>query len=378
MQAQPRHRIDHVGSLVRPPELLAAYDQLEDGTLSREAFQQILSHSITQAVRLQEGLGLPLITDGEFSRRSGLRGFLAATSGLELRRSPFSQRNAAGDTAPMPAIHATGRLQRKRAIVADDIGALRVLTRHSVKATLPSPSFCHFGLFDRCLAPGVYADMAEFETDLIALYRLEMTELVAAGCQVLQLDDIALAMLCDPEIQARLRKQEIDPPWLIGHYVRLIQAVCRAAPAGLRLMLHLCRGNQGGMWAASGSYEPVAYQIFNNISAEAYLLEFDSTRAGNFAPLRHLPRDKMVFLGLVSTKEATLETRDQLRGQLSEAARYISLDRIGLSPQCGFASSAPRGGGFALAAETQRFKLQILADLANEIWGGLTDSYQRP
>jgi 5-methyltetrahydropteroyltriglutamate--homocysteine methyltransferase len=365
-------RIDHVGSLVRPREVLDALEAFEDGRLSADALREIQDRHIRRIVTLQEDIGLPAVTDGEFRRRSYSRVFYEAVEGLEQVPGPFSFKNSFGPTVPVKAAQATSHLRRRSAIAADDFGYLSSIARNLPKATLPTPSHFHFGLFDR-VAGGAYTDIDAYFADLVQVYREELADLAARGCRLVQLDEVPLAMLCDPVNQQIVRANGEDPDRLISLYIRLNNEIILSRPAGMTVVVHLCRGNQVGMWAAAGGYEPIAEQMFSEQQADGFLLEFDSERAGGFAPLKYLPAGRVALLGLISTKTSALESADELKRKIDEASRHVPLDRLGLCPQCGFAASARRVAAQAnpMTEAVQTSKLRLLLEVGTSIWGDM-------
>jgi 5-methyltetrahydropteroyltriglutamate--homocysteine methyltransferase len=363
-------RYDHVGSLVRPAALLQAFDDFEDGKLDAAAFRAEADGHITTAVALQEDIGLRAVTDGEFRRRSYSRSIFEAVEGIAQKRGLFSFRNEQGATVPVNAGYVAGRMRRKRPIVAEDIGFLASITSRTAKATLLSPTYFHFGLFGQSWSRDAYADFDAYWSDLARIYIEELKDLAAAGCRHVQLDEVPLAMICDPDNQEITRKAGEDPGRVIDRYVELLNAICRARPSGMTVCVHLCRGNRVGMWAAAGGYEPVAERLFNQVEADAYLLEFDTERAGGLEPLRHLPKGKRALLGFVSTKRREIESADELKRKLDLASRHVSIDQLGLCPQCGFGASALRGsaGQNPMTVEIQEAKLRRMVEVAREVW----------
>ncbi|MGH8703550.1 MAG: 5-methyltetrahydropteroyltriglutamate--homocysteine S-methyltransferase, partial [Burkholderiales bacterium] len=240
------------------------------------------------------------------------------------------------------------------------------LTRRTPKMTLPAPSALHFFRFQAPADRAVYADDAAYWDDLVAVYRAEIAALGEAGCRYLQLDEVPLAMLCDPQIREQVKALGGNPDALVSQYLGALQRILDVRPAGMTVGLHLCRGNFRSRWMASGGYEPVAERLFNETPADAYFLEYDSERAGDFSPLRWVAQGKHVVLGLVSSKTAGLESVDELRRRIDQAARHVSMERLALSPQCGFASVA---GGNLLSEEEQAAKLRLVVDVAQTVWG---------
>lgn len=370
--ARPPFHVDHVGSLVRPKALLDAFDAYEDRLLSAEAFKAIADTHIRDAVKLQEDAGLPAATDGEFRRRSYSRSIFVAVEGLDQRPGPFKFRNGEGKSATMNAGHAHQRLRRRHPIVAEDVAFVDSVATSAVpKATLIAPSYFHFGLFSDSADRSAYPDIDAFLQDLVRVYREEMQDLAAAGCRYLQLDEVPLAMLCDAGNQAVVRQAGEDPMQLVDKYIELNNAICRARPPGMTIAMHFCRGNREGMWGAAGGYEPIAEKMFNRLDVDAYLLEFDSSRAGGFEPLRHLPKDRIALLGLISTKNPEVESADSLKRKLDEAARHAPLERLGLCPQCGFTASALRGFAHLnpMTRDIQAAKIARMVEVARDVWG---------
>jgi 5-methyltetrahydropteroyltriglutamate--homocysteine methyltransferase len=364
--------VDHVGSLLRPPALKDAWFAHEEGRMSAEALAAIQDSAIRDVVEFQERLGLAYVTDGEFRRGGWSRGFLSAVSGFGFKPSTLTFRNDEGVAAAAPAPVATGRLARLRPIVADDHAFLVRCTRRRAKVTMPTPSHVHFGHFDGCFDRTAYGDLAAFFDDLVAIYRAEIADLAARGCTFLQLDEVPLTLLCDETNRGIARREGEDPDRLVDLYIDLINRALAGRPRGMRVALHLCRGNMQGLWMGDGGYAPIAEKLFNALDVDAYLMEYDSPRAGDFAPLRHLPKGKTAFLGLVSTKNPALEPEDELRRKLDEAARFASAEQLGLCPQCGFASSAMSKFNVLpnpMTPELQRRKLARLLETAERAWG---------
>jgi 5-methyltetrahydropteroyltriglutamate--homocysteine methyltransferase len=371
MTARAAEHVDHVGSLLRPPALHQAWAAHEDGKLSAEALERVEDEAIREAVAFQEGLGLAVVTDGEFRRGGWSRGFLAAVDGFGFKPSRLVFHNDQGISTAAPAPVANGRLRQKRPIVADDYRFLAGLTRRRAKVTVPTPSHMHFGHFGESFERHAYPDVGAFFDDLIAIYRSEIAELARSGCTFLQLDEVPLALLCDETNRGIARAAGEDPDRLVDAYIDLVNRAVAGRPPTMRIALHLCRGNMQGLWMGDGGYAPIAEKLFTALDVDAYLLEYDSPRAGDFAPLRHLPKGKMAFLGLVSTKNAALEPVDDLRRRLDEAARFAPLEQLGLCPQCGFASSAMSKFNVLpnpMTSELQQRKLARLLEVASASW----------
>jgi 5-methyltetrahydropteroyltriglutamate--homocysteine methyltransferase len=365
-RADPPFRAEHVGSLLRPPELRRAFRLRAEGGLAEDEFRTALERCIREAVRMQEEVGLQSITDGEFRRTAWSTGLLAALDGLEERESRFAFRDASGDLVRWNTCRATKKLALRHPIALDEFRFVRACTARTPKVTLPAPSFLHFFGGRDFADPGAYRDRDAFYDDAVRLYREEIARLSAAGASWIQLDEVPLAMLCDDDVRARVRADGEDPDALVQAYVSATNRVLAERPPGVTAAVHLCRGNLRGHWMASGSYEAIAERLFRGLDVDAFLLEYDSERAGDFAPLRFVPRERRVILGLVSTKTPALEPVDSLRRRIDDAARYVDLDRLGVSPQCGFASTA---GGNPLTADDQRRKLARVVEVARAVWG---------
>ncbi|MFN0163192.1 MAG: 5-methyltetrahydropteroyltriglutamate--homocysteine S-methyltransferase [Burkholderiales bacterium] len=362
----PPVRADQVGSLLRPESLRRAHSDHRRGHIDEAQLQETTDTAIRDAVRMQESCGLGAVSDGEFRRGSWFLGFVEAVHGIAL--APVALRFAAEglDAKSWQGPVVRDKLKRKRPIVADDFSYLKGVTTRIPKATLPTPSAMHFFGGRDGVDPAVYPDRQEFFADLAAIYQEEIADLGARGCRYLQLDEVPLALLCDPTIRASLRESGEDPESLIDLYVGAVNAALAGRPAGMSVVMHLCRGNYRGRWMGQGGYDPIAERLFNTLEVDGFLLEYDSERAGGFEPLRHLPAGKRAFLGLISSKSPVLETGSALKRRLEEAFRHAPAASLGLCPQCGFASSA---GGNPLAPDLQWAKLALAARTAQDVWG---------
>lgn len=363
--------IDHVGSFMRPPQLLAAYRDYEDGKISRERLQDIQDVHIESVIAMQEAVKSPTVTDGEFRRTMWMRGFTDAVEGMEFKPGPFTFRNDEGVTSPLIAWTTSQKLRRSKPIVLNDYLWLKSHTDGTPKVTIPSPSNFHMGFFSRAAHPDVYSSIDEFFSDMIGIYREEIRELAAAGCTRIQIDDVPLAMLCDPENRKIAASLGEDPGKLIALYIDLIGQIVKGTPSEVTVGLHLCRGNRSGMWVAAGGYDIIAERLFNEIEVDRYLLEYDTSRAGTFEPLKYVPEGKIVHLGLMSTKNVNLESFDEVRAKVDEAAKIIPLERLGICPQCGFGSSASRYNPTEnpMTESAQAQKMQRLVDIGHRLWG---------
>jgi methionine synthase II (cobalamin-independent) len=362
----PPFRADHVGSLLRPKALRDAHKAHEAGALDDAGFRTAQDAAIREAVALQEGLGLHGITDGEFRRASYWSHFVEATDGLAVARSRFDFHDDAGRLTQFMAPLVTGPVRRARSISGAEFDFLKGATTQTPKLTMPSPPTMHFwGAAGQLRAAG-YRDEGTYFADLAEVYRAEIADLARRGLRYLQLDEVPLAMLCDPQMRARVQRDGQDPDALVGLYVDAFNAALRGRPAGLTVGMHLCRGNFKGQWLAQGSYQHVAERMFAGIDVDAFFLEYDTPRAGDFAPLDAVPAGKFVVLGLVSTKRAALEDAAQLKRRIEDAARHVPLERLALSPQCGFASTV---AGNPVTEDDERAKLGLVRDVAREVWG---------
>jgi 5-methyltetrahydropteroyltriglutamate--homocysteine methyltransferase len=330
--------------------------------------EEIQDDCVREIVAFQESVGLPTITDGEFRRRSWSAGFIDAVEGFGLRDGTLTFRNETSIVGVAASPYAKAPLRRTRRIVADDYRFLKsVVRRGTPKATIAAPDVMHYFLGPKSFEPSIYADREAYFSDLVKIYREEIAELAAAGCGYLQLDDTALPCNCDSRARAEVTARGEDADELTERYARLINEALAGKPAGMTLGIHLCRGNLKGAWMAEGGYEPIAEALFNRIDASVYCLEYDSARAGDFSPLRHVPKGKRVILGLVSTKIPVLERKDFLKRQIDAASRHAGLEQLGIGPQCGFSSGG--GSGQPITRDDTRRKLELIMEVSQEIWG---------
>jgi 5-methyltetrahydropteroyltriglutamate--homocysteine methyltransferase len=365
---KPTFHADHIGSLLRPERLIAAARRVKEGTLDAPGFRAIQDECIKEAVALQESIGIPAVTDGEFRRRAWSSGFIESVEGFGLREGTIlGFRDGQGEKGSAPSPYAKARLKRTRGITTDEFRFLQgAVKKGTPKVTIPAPDVMHFFLGPRSADEKVYPDIEQFYSDLVAIYREEIKELAALGLTYLQLDDTALPCNCDEHARADVKARGEDPDALTARYVRLANDVLSACPPGMAKAIHMCRGNLRGQWMAEGGYEPIAERVFNELAVDAFLLEFDSPRAGDFRPLRFLPKGKKVVLGMVSTKTPALESRDALKRRIEEAAKHVPLEQLGISPQCGFSSVA--GSGQPITADDQKRKLELVLQVAAEVW----------
>lgn len=369
--SSPPFRADHVGSLLRPPELLAARDRFRKGELDREALRLIEDEAIRGAVAMQESIGLKPITDGEFRRASFHMDFLGQLEGLGTQPGesvqPFRSKTTGEVTAAAPPkLVVTGKLRRPHPITGPAFDFLKSVTHQTPKVTIPSPSMAHFRGGRAAVDRSVYPDMEGFFADLVRVYREEIADLAARGCRYVQFDDTNLAYLCDEHMREGARRIGEDPDQLPALYARLISDALAEAPADMATGVHLCRGNFRSSFAAEGGYDPVAEVMFNQTRVDAFFLEYDDARSGSFEPLRFVPKDRFVVLGLVSSKVPELEPKDLIKRRIEEAAKALPLEQLCLSPQCGFSSTEH---GNDLTADDQKRKLELVVEVAREVWG---------
>jgi len=360
---KPPFRADQVGSLLRPAALAAARGQWKAGALGAQALKEIEDRAVREAVARQEAIGLQSITDGEFRRDWWHLDFLSQLDGVTTTRNPGPKFGGTEEQPPIPTV--TGKIGCSRPIMVDHFAFLRSATRRTAKMTIPSPSMLHLRGGRASISKDVYPDLSAFWSDVAAAYKKAIASFAAAGCSYLQLDDVAFAYLCDPKIRANCAANGDDPAALPRTYADTINKALESRPAGMTVTMHTCRGNFKSAWVAEGGYEPVAEAMFST-DLDGFFMEFDSARAGTFEPLRVLPAGKKVVLGLVTTKLGELESKDLLRRRIDEAARFVPLENLCLSPQCGFSSTHH---GNALSEEEQWRKLELVVEVANEIWG---------
>jgi 5-methyltetrahydropteroyltriglutamate--homocysteine methyltransferase len=364
----PPFRADHVGSLLRPQSLLAARQRRRNGEISDEELRGIEDTHIRDVVAKQEAIGLQSITDGEFRRTFFHIDFLERLQGVTVGggiESRFKGRTGEINFAP-PSLSVTGKLRHVTDIQTPDFVFLESVTHRTPKVTIPSPTMVHFRGGRKTIDIEAYPDMGEFFDDLARCYRAEIESLYRAGCRYIQLDDTNLAYLCDPKLRAGASERGLDPDQLPRAYAALINSVVDGRPQDLTVAVHLCRGNFKSAWVAEGGYEPVAEVLFNELNVDAYFLEYDDERAGDFRPLRFVPNGKTVVLGLVTTKVGDLESSGDLMQRVEEAGRYMALENMCLSPQCGFSSTVE---GNDITDEDQWAKLRLVVETADKIWG---------
>jgi len=366
----PPFRADHVGSLLRPKSLLQARADHARGAIADQELKRLEDIAIRDVVILQEDAGLQGITDGEFRRASWHMDFIYRIGGVSQsdERLRVQFHNAGGDIDFAPAAHkVTGRLHFKECIFGDHFRFLQSLTSRTPKLTIPSPSMMHYRGGRASVDAAVYPDLAEFWRDLEQVYAQEIAELGKLGCRYLQIDDTSLAYLNDPSERRRIDSVGGQGEQLHLEYLRHFNAVLARKPPGMTVCTHMCRGNFRSSWVARGSYDHVAEALFGGLAVDGFFLEYDDERSGGFEPLRFIPKGKFVVLGLVTTKRPELEQKRELIARIEQAARFVPLEQLCLSPQCGFSSTSE---GNALTVEDEIAKLRLVVETAREVWGG--------
>jgi 5-methyltetrahydropteroyltriglutamate--homocysteine methyltransferase len=369
-RTSPPFRADHVGSLLRPSRLSGARADLAAGKIDAAELRAIEDEEIRRVVRLQEEAGLRVATDGELRRGSWHMDFIYSLDGITKEAGHIAVKffNESGEIEFTPAaLHVDAKLGVSETIFGDDFAFLEDTVETTVpKLTIPSPSMVHYRGGKAAIDPAVYPTMDDFWAGLAAAYRDEVGRLGALGCTYLQLDDTSLAYLNDPHQREYVASIGGDPEHQHVEYIHHINEALSERPAGMTVTTHMCRGNFRSSWSAEGGYDFVAEALFNELEVDGYFMEWDDERSGGFEPLRFVPKGKQVVLGLVTTKHGELESRDAIVRRIEEASRYVDLDQLCLSPQCGFASTAE---GNDLAEEQQWAKLRLVVEVADEVWG---------
>jgi 5-methyltetrahydropteroyltriglutamate--homocysteine methyltransferase len=362
----PPFRADHVGSLLRPASLKDARARREHGQIAPDEFTAIENAAIEGVIAKQAEIGLQDATDGEFRRAMWHYDFLENLDGVEGFHADHGIYFKNGIETKPKGLRVIGKVGFSTHPMIEHFKFLRDHTKAVPKMTIPSPSVIHFRGGRKAISPDIYPDMEDFYRDLAQAYRGAVQAFADAGCRYLQLDEVNLAYLCDPEQRRLLSERGDDPERLPEIYARLINTAIADRPADMIITMHLCRGNYRSSWISTGGYEPVAEILFNQIGVNGYFMEFDTERAGGFEPLRFVPKGKHVVLGLVTSKNGTLESADDLERRINEAAKFIDIDQLCLSPQCGFASTEE---GNTLTADEQWAKLSRIVEVAHRVWG---------
>jgi 5-methyltetrahydropteroyltriglutamate--homocysteine methyltransferase len=367
----PPFRAEHIGSFLRPAALLDARDEHAAGRLSAEALREAEDAAIRDFVVLQEGLGFRAVTDGEFRRSTYTENFttsgLAGVAAEQTGEGAWAYTDASGHRERARVLSVDGPIRWRDSTNARDFAFVEGATGRTAKMTLPGPCYIHFRAGRERISRDVYPHLEDFWSDLVAAYVAELRALAEAGCRYVQLDETSLAKLGDPKIREALEARGDLWEALLDQYLSVINAIVAQAPQDMRIGMHLCRGNRMGHWQAAGGYDAVADKVFRGLAIDFFFLEYDSERAGTFEPLRFVPEHKSIVLGLISTKVADLEPADQLVARIQDCARYVGLDRLGLSPQCGFSSSEKANK--IMTYDQAVAKLRRVAEVAERIWG---------
>ena len=362
---KPPFRADMVGSLLRTAALKEARHKHHEGALSDAALREIEDREIRALIKRQEEIGLQAVTDGEFRRAFWHFDFLEHLDGVTSVEAD-SGMNFKGGVGISKALRITGKVGFSDHPMIEHFRFVKDNTSRVAKMTIPGPSMLHYRGGRKMMNMGVYPEMDAFYADVGAAYHQAVRAFYDAGCRYLQLDDISFAYLCDPEQREMLRQRGDDPERQPDIYAGMVREALKDKPSDLTITMHLCRGNFRSTFIASGGYEPVAEVLFNRMPVDGYFMEWDTDRAGGFEPLRFLPKGKSVVLGLVTSKTGILESKDDIKRRIDEATKYVDLDQLCLSPQCGFASTEE---GNTLAEDEQWAKLRMIVEIADEVWG---------
>jgi 5-methyltetrahydropteroyltriglutamate--homocysteine methyltransferase len=369
MADKPPFRADHVGSLLRPREVLAAREDLKAGRITAAQLRAVEDAAVRRLVKMQEDIGLESITDAEVRRQAWQLDFYAQIGGIAQGsdRVPVHFENASGDIDfIVPTTRVSQKLELDHTIFGEDFAFLKSVTRRTPKLTIPAPSVLHRRGGRELVDPKAYPDMDEFWRDLSKVYADEVERLGALGCTYLQMDDTSFATLCDPAHRAAMKDIGADGERIHETYIRLFNEALARKPAGMAVCTHTCRGNFRSAWFASGGYDFIAEALFTRLNVDGFFLEYDDERSGGFEPLRFVPKGKKVVLGLVTSKKGALESRDSLKRRIDEAAKHVPLEQLCLSPQCGFSSTLE---GNDLSVEDQVAKLRLVVETSREVWG---------
>lgn len=370
MADRPPFRADHVGSFLRPAPVTDARSRHEAGEISAEELRAVEDEAIAEVVRQQEDIGLSGITDGEFRRFMFHVDFLQGLDGVVVKEGDFLAKFHRDDGSEVefspPTIRVEGPIRHSRSIQGRDFDYLASQVTRTPKVSIPAPSMLHFRGGREAISQEFYPDLDGFFDDLAAAYRDEIADLAARGCRYLQMDDTNLAYLCDPEVRERTAARGDDPDDLTRLYCRLVNDAIRDRPSDMVAAIHLCRGNFQSAWVTQGGYDPVAETLFNEMDVDAFFLEYDDERSGDFAPLRHVPPEKTVVLGLMSSKRARVEDADEVKQRIDEAAQYTPIEQLALSHQCGFSSTVH---GNRISPDDQWRKLARTVEIASDVWG---------
>jgi 5-methyltetrahydropteroyltriglutamate--homocysteine methyltransferase len=370
MSRPPPFRAEHIGSLIRPPQLLRARQKHADGELGRDELRAIEDEAIRRVVALQEGIGLEVVTDGEFRRGTYSDSFTSAgISGVTVERTEdqgWTSSPSHGHRMARRIPKVVDRIAWTGPQNAEDFRFLKSVTARTPKLTLPGPCYIHYRAGRANISRDAYPDLDVFWSDLVEAYAREMRALAEFGCTYLQIDETSLVKLGDPRVRRLLAERGDDWSDLLRSYIGVVNAVVARAPAGMTIGIHICR-SQDPSWQADAGYDPIAEPLFNAMKIDSYFLEYDNARAGTFAPLRFVPAGKFVVLGIVASRVPDVESVELLERRIEEASRYIKLEQLGLSPQCGFSTSAAEH--VAVTEEVETAKLARVVEVARRVWG---------
>ena len=362
----PPFRADHVGSLLRPKTINDAFKNYKAGSITREEVIAIEDVAIKEVIKLQQDVGLQVVTDGEFRRASYWSTFVERVDGLDISDSRFTFHDEDGHDHKFTAPIVTNKVSRPVSIAGDEFYFLKNNTQQTPKITIVSPPTMHMFRLEKTIKPGVYDSRKDYFSDLAQVYREEINALADAGCTYIQLDDVPIPMLSDPKVQARVKEEGLNPIQLMDDYIELFNDCLSERPKGVTIAVHMCRGNYKGKFLSEGGYQTFADKFFNELNVDAFFLEYDSPRAGDFEPLKYVPKNKMVVLGLVSSKTPQMESIDSLKTRIDEAAKFVDIDQLALSPQCGFASTV---AGNPITLDDEKAKLSLIVEVADQVWG---------
>ena len=366
-RTKPPFRADHVGSFLRPQYLIEAREKKAKGEITAADLRKVEDKAIAEIVKFQEDVGLQAITDGEFRRTYFHIDFLEQLGGVKTDIPVLVKKPDGTEELAPPVMRVVGKVHHAKDIQLADFQYLKSCTSRTAKVTIPSPTMLHFRGGRAGISKEHYPELEpNFYEDVATAYGDELKSLANAGCTYVQMDDTNLAYLCDDKMREAAKARGDDPNELPHRYAKFINRVVAKKPAGMTLGIHLCRGNFQSTWAAQGGYEPVAEALLSEMNVDAYFLEYDDARSGDFKPLRFLPKGKIVVLGLITTKLGQLESKDDIKRRIDEAAKYVPLDQLALSPQCGFSSTVH---GNKIAVDAQRAKLKLVLDTARDVWG---------
>jgi methionine synthase II (cobalamin-independent) len=370
MAHRTNFRADTVGSLLRPSSVHAARADFEAGKIDASALRTIEDTAIRDVVRMQEDIGLPVVTDGEFRRENWYADFVGKLAGVVITTGSgegFSPQGGQPKHVPK-RVQTIGKVSAPKPITLEDYRFLASLTSGSAKITIPSPTRLHFHGGRHAVSEAAYPDIEEFFADVASVYRNEIAALEQAGCRYIQIDDPLLSYFLSPALRQDIIDEGDDPDRRLARYVRLVNDCIRGRGPGTTIGIHICRGNARSSWIAQGAYDGIAEACFAGLDADRFLLEFDDARSGSFEPLRFMPKAKQVVLGLVTTKSPQLERKSDVLRRIDEATRFIDGDQLAISPQCGFASVVE---GNLITPEDQLAKLRLVVEIAEELWGAL-------